>query len=117
MIDFDANFGWKGELLISHLDNHLDWGNRDPTPFISAYTDWTTAEKEALRRIRQGKQHVTITEIDVRKVRGKAQYRHVRGLARRLDYRIPYEAWPNSKYEYVFLHQIPESAIVRRIRV
>ena len=40
------------------------------------------------------------------------EWRNVRILAKRLDLDIPEYAWNNSKYEYIFLHHVPDSAVV-----
>jgi hypothetical protein len=96
--------------------NHLDWSNRRPTPFISMYNDETVAVEEAERRKRRGMKNVTITVVDVEKVRGRVQYRNVRRLlARQRGRWIPEKAWHNSEYEYIFLHHIPDRAVTGRI--
>lgn len=33
-------------------------------------------------------------------------------LAERPDFDIPERAWNNSEYEYIFLHHVPDSAVV-----
>jgi hypothetical protein len=115
-VDFKARHGRKLEALGRHVTNHLDWSNRRPTPFISMYNDDTVAFEEAERRKRRGMKNVTITVVDVEKVRGRVQFRNVRWLlAHRLGRWIPEKAWHNSKYEYIFLHYIPDRAVTERI--
>jgi hypothetical protein len=33
-------------------------------------------------------------------------------FAERLDFDIPELAWNNSEYEYIFVHHVPDSAVV-----
>lgn len=116
-VDFKATHERKPKALDRHVMNHLDWSNRRPTPFISMYKDYTVAFEEANRRKRRGMKKVTITEVDVRKVYGKVEYRNVRRLAHRLQCRIPEKAWHNSEYEFIFLHHIPDRAVTNRIEM
>ena len=105
-VDFDS---WDEELL-SEVEAHLDWGNRVPTPFISMYCDEDVAHREAERRVRAGKNNVRVYEIDMRGHKHR-EWRNVRRLAKRLDLDIPKRALNNSKYEYIFLHHVPHSAV------
>lgn len=98
------------------LHDHVRWSSDAASPFISVYSDWDTALREAQRRVRMGKQHVTITVIDGSPDRD-LDYRRVRGLASRLGLDIPSKAWNNSKFEIVFLHRIPPHAIVEVILI
>lgn len=116
-VDFKARHGCKPKALDQHVMNHLDWSNRRPTPFISMYKDYTVAFEEANRRKRRGMKKVAITVVDVRKVYGKVKFRNVRRLAHRLQRWIPKKAWHNSKYEYIFLHHIPDRAVTKRIKM
>jgi hypothetical protein len=43
------------------------------------------------------------------------EFRKLRALAEKLRLEIPHEAWNNSKYEYVFWREIPDSTIVDEI--
>lgn len=40
------------------------------------------------------------------------EYRNIRLLTERLDFDIPERAWNNSEYEYIFLHHVPDSAVM-----
>lgn len=93
------------------LDIHLDWTNRTPTPFISVYATYQAAKNEARRIITRGMKEVIIA-IDVGIVCGKEVFCNVRRLAEKLDYGIPEYALNNSKHEYIFVHCIPNPAIV-----
>ncbi|KAF2844317.1 hypothetical protein T440DRAFT_473484 [Plenodomus tracheiphilus IPT5] len=42
----------------------------------------------------------------------RREYRDIRRLAGKLSFDIPEYAWNNSMHEYVFLHDVPVSAIV-----
>ena len=111
-IDFNPR-GWEEEdVFINELENHLDWGNREPTVFISVYTDEDRAYEEAERRMERGRQQVVVHEI-VPLRDHSMEYRSVRGLAEWWGVEIPEEAYRNSEYEYVFLHQIVPEAVVR----
>jgi ketosteroid isomerase-like protein len=103
------SWSWK---LFGKVEDHLDWGSRTPSIFISAYCNEKVALREADRRVREGKEEVVIYEIDTRKRDKSVEYRNMRLLAKRLGVRIPECAWNNSVYEYIFLHHVPESAIV-----
>jgi L-ribulose-5-phosphate 3-epimerase UlaE len=98
--------------LLSQVERHLDWRNRHPTPFISMYCDEEAAEREAERRVEDGKKDVRIYTIDMQESDEWREYRDVRYLAYKLGFRIPAYAWNNSEYEYIFLHYVPESAIM-----
>ncbi|USP79642.1 uncharacterized protein yc1106_06916 [Curvularia clavata] len=99
--------------LRHHLEQHLDWGNRNPTPFISMYSDKDVAWREAYRRVNTGKQDVRIYMVDTDTSDERVEYRNIRHLAKTLRLYIHEDAWNNSMYEYVFLHHVPESAIVK----
>ena len=107
-VDFES---WSGRLL-GHIERHLDWGNRVPTPFISTYCHEGVALREAEQRVRDEKKDVRVYEINMRESDERREYRNVRRLATMLDIDIPERAWNNSKYEYIFLHHVPDSAIV-----
>jgi hypothetical protein len=110
-VDFDR----AGAHLFDQVEQHLRWENRRPTPFISAYSDEKVARDEAKRRCRDGKQDVRIYIIDTDRRREPIEYRHIRGVARKVGLRIEEEAWNNSEYEYIFLHHIPQCMIVGTI--
>ncbi|KAI1302215.1 hypothetical protein F5Y03DRAFT_212459 [Xylaria venustula] len=94
------------------LERHLDWSDRTPSPFISAYCDEDAANREVNRRLDRGKRRITITKIDVTDLDyGTVQYRNLRKLAKNLDLWVHELAWNNSEHEYIFLHYIPREAI------
>ena len=97
--------------LFGQVEKHLDWGNRVPTPFISMYCDEDVAHREARRRVREGKD-VRVYTVNMRESDERREYRNIRLLAERLHFVIPEHAWNNSEYEYVFLHHVPDSAVV-----
>ena len=98
--------------MLGHVERHLDWGNRVPTPFISMYCDKGVAHREAKRRVREGKKDVRVYTINMRRSDEYREYRNIRLLAERLDFGIPERAWNDSEYEYIFLHHVPNSAVV-----
>lgn len=103
--------------MLGQVERHLDWGNRVPTPFISMYCDEGVAQREAERRIGEGKKDVRVYKINMRRSDERREYRNIRLLAERLDFDIPERAWNNSKYEYIFLHHVPDSAVVDLMEV
>jgi hypothetical protein len=111
-LDFGDRYGSKRNKLAWSLQEHFDWGSTCSSPYISVYSDKRTAEKEAERRVREGRRDVTITKIDVSEPKEEVQYRNARKLARRLDCWIPERAWHNSEHEWLFLHHIPRWAVV-----
>ena len=100
------------ERLFSQVERHLEWRNRVPTPFISMYCDEGVASREAERRVRAGKKYVRVYKIDIRRGGEHVEWYKLRHLADVLELDIPKRALNNSKYEYIFLHHVPGSAVV-----
>ncbi|KAF2185814.1 hypothetical protein K469DRAFT_707480 [Zopfia rhizophila CBS 207.26] len=107
-VDFKS-WDWT---LLGQVERHLDWGNRVPTPFISMYCDEGVAHREAKRCVGEGKKDVRVYKINMRRSDERREYRNIRLLAERLNFDIPERAWNNSEYEYIFLHHVPDSAVV-----
>lgn len=110
-IDTSVNFRRLGTNLLHQIEQHLDWSNRNPTPFISMYSDKYVAQREAERRVLSGKKDVRIYKIDTYASEERMEYRNIRLLAQKLGLFIFHEAWHNSEHEYIFLHHVPEDAI------
>ncbi|KAG8416392.1 hypothetical protein J3458_006982 [Metarhizium acridum] len=112
-INLSAMYGPQAEVLRYNLENHLEWSSDYASPFISTYDDEEVAFSIAEgRKENLGRQHVTVTKIDVSKVHGQVEFRELRPLAWRLGLRIPEKAYHNSEHEWIFLHDIPERAVV-----
>lgn len=77
------------------------------------YCDEGVAQREAERRIGEGKKDVRVYKINMRRSDERREYRNIRLLAERLDFDIPERAWNNSRYEYIFLHHVSDSAVVQ----
>jgi hypothetical protein len=92
--------------------HHLNWASEEPSVYISVYSDWTKALRDARRRLASGYQDVVIWKIDTRRGCEMTQYRNIRRLARRCEIRVPKKAWNNSEHEWLFLHRVPDSMIV-----
>jgi hypothetical protein len=107
-----VRFANQGAALRAQVDQHLDWSNRNPTPFISTYCEESVAWEEVERRVKRGKKDVIIYKIDMDDTFERVQYRDVRLLAKKLDLWITDDAWHNSKHEWIFLHRVPENAVV-----
>ena len=98
--------------LFEALDRHLDWYDRTPSPFISVYADYDTAENSAIARAERGKKGVFIAHINVKHT-GGLSYRCVPKLAEAIGLRIPQRASRNAEEEFVFLHRIPAKAVTK----
>jgi len=101
---------WQKDMLIEALDNHLDWYNRNPTPFISVYSSKSAAYASANGRINDGKMGVIVAYIDGSKL-FRGSLRKVWKLAEELGYYIPDKALDNSKSEWIVLQQIPSESV------
>jgi hypothetical protein len=107
-----VHFANKGDTLLRQVKQHLHWGNRRPTPFISTYCYKSAAWREAKRRAERGKEDVAVYKIDMNRARERAEYRDIRRLASELGLYIEPNAWNNSEHEWIFLHCVPEEAVV-----
>ena len=100
-------------VLGAYLSEHLDWNSNEPSPFISTYKDETWAFNEAGRRKRDyRRQNVTVTEIDLSRLRRRIQYRHVVKLAQKLRVKMKPSVWDAADAEYIFANHIPKTAVV-----
>jgi hypothetical protein len=107
-----VDFRRPNQQLRDELENHVDWSNRVPTVLISTYSEKNVASREAERRVREGKKNVVVYTIDSREKDRPMEYREMRRLMKKLGLKIPYYAWNNSKYEFVVLYNVPESAVL-----
>jgi hypothetical protein len=108
-----ASFDPHSYVTQRRIQSHLDWSSRNPSAFISVYSEWEPALKEARRRLADRREDVVIWKIDTRKGDEEAQYRNIRLLASKCDIWVPQKAWNNSEHEWLFLHRVPTSMIVR----
>lgn len=112
-VNFGCRTFWEKRRLLELVQNHLDWGSRPDTPFISVYGDWDRAYREAERRVRAGKIDVVIHEIFIDyDSEGEVQFRHVPKLMQKLGAEIPGKAAHNAEFEFIFLHRIPRKFII-----
>jgi hypothetical protein len=109
----NASFDPRFFKTKQNIQDHLDWASRKPSAYISVYSDWSTANREATRRLADGHRDVVIWKIDTRKGHRVVQYRNIRLLALRCGIWVPRKAWSNSEHEWLFLHAVPESMITR----
>lgn len=113
MMNLDARYGREAQVLKWNVENHLDWNSDYISSFMSTYDNEDVTFDIAYRRKKKlGKQHVSVVVIDVWEVYGQVEFRKMRPLAKRLGIRIPNKAYNNSKHEWIFLHDIPQDAIV-----
>lgn len=105
-------FSWDCPEILEMVENHLDWQSKIPSAFISVYSEMDRARQEADRRVETGHNDVVIWEIDTNEAKYKAQYRNLRRFAKKGGIQIPKFASNNSKYEWLFLNQIPDAMIV-----
>lgn len=97
------------------LDSHLQWGNRKPSPLISAFSNKSTALKYAELRVKRGQSGVFVAAVGLGKTsrtNKPVYWRSVRDLSDELGLWIHEKAWSHSKDELVFLHHIPACMIV-----
>jgi hypothetical protein len=93
------------------IQQHMRWGNRLPTPFISVTASRAKAFHYAEQREELGRSGVSIAKIDTAALRasGVIIY-HMASLVKRTRARIDPVAWNYS--EYLCLHYIPREAVV-----
>ena len=75
------------------------------------YCDEVVAHREAQRRVGEGKD-VRVYKINMWESDERREYRNIRLLAAMLDFDIAEHAWNNPEYQYIFLHHVPDSAVV-----
>ncbi|CAK46328.1 hypothetical protein CBS115989_10923 [Aspergillus niger] len=98
--------------LVEYIQRHLNWKNRYPTPFISAYLDFDTAKTEALRRVNDGKKSVVLWKICLDED-DDLEWATIYDLKRELGFWIQDNAFHNAKYEALFVRKIPRDYVVR----
>ncbi|KAI9926595.1 hypothetical protein ASPWEDRAFT_176435 [Aspergillus wentii DTO 134E9] len=113
--DIDVSLFPKGDRqrkrTVYWIKKHLDWYSRVATPFISAYTDYDVAWKEAERRVYAGHGDVVIWTIKMIHEYG-IECRDMDRLKNVLGFWIPDKAFHNARSEYLVLHHIPSEAIL-----
>ncbi|KAL2192691.1 hypothetical protein P885DRAFT_47104 [Corynascus similis CBS 632.67] len=115
-VNFEYDTFWEERRLLELVQDHLDWGSRTDTPFISVYGDWGRAYREAERRVRAGKIDVVIHEILINHgSEGEVQFRLVPKLMSTLGAEIPDKAAHNAELEFICLHFIPRKFIIRTV--
>lgn len=97
--------------IEEHIKRHLNWKNKNSTPFISAYLDFHMAKIEALRRMKDGKESVVLWKIRLY-VGNEIEWVTINGLKRNLGFWISENAFHNARYGAVFVHEIPRDYVV-----
>lgn len=112
-LDFNPRTQREKTELTQLLEQHLDWYNRDRTPFISMYKKLQTAIETAKAWERRGKRNVRIAGIDRDALEnyGYVRYRNVRRLAGKLGLWIDREIWQSTENELIVFRQIPAGAV------
>lgn len=106
--------------------DHLDWYSRNASPLISVRVNREWAFYEAKRRREQGRTNIVVQEICISKSRlreyercgNRIIYRHVYrwlNLARARP--SDYPTYASTDQEYLFLHRIPGTFIVRTSKI
>ncbi|KAI0436702.1 hypothetical protein F4803DRAFT_208028 [Xylaria telfairii] len=103
---------FETEALYEKVQQHIDWYNKVPTPFISVYNDEGRAAQEANRRVRTGKRNVVAYEIVVHRSDNVIFRNMVKLFNKVLDEEIPEFVGNNAENEFIFLHWIPEDCVV-----
>jgi len=96
------------------IRQHLDWSNRDPTPFISTWESSEKTWKAAEKREARGCQNVKIAVIDVDILTEmNVWFAKSIDLVERFNVYLPQKT---SRYlspvEYLCLHSIPRRAVI-----
>ncbi|KAF3194114.1 hypothetical protein TWF225_008284 [Orbilia oligospora] len=119
----DEMIDLRGSEFTRALSDHLTWGSKSPSPFISTYANESHATSWAkLFLEKPGREHeeVQIMRINTQKIRGDSNERKpiisvrevVIGMRERNVEVLPPERNDNQiKDEYLFLYQIPKGAI------
>lgn len=104
-------------ILEEMLHDHLNWYSRTPTPFISVSSNKDWVLNEARRRQVAGKTNVVVYQISLMGMGRQHQvkyphFKSVQTLLDRAESDIPSHAdYPCTRYEYLFLHHIPDEFI------
>lgn len=85
---------------------HVNWSNRKPSCFISAFNDGEHTCAWASRRTRIQKEQVWIYHIDTEKLPQDVYVFNAQSLTEKLGVTYPYAA-----HEFLILYRIPGSAI------
>jgi hypothetical protein len=56
----NASFDPRLSKTRETIQDHLDWASRKSSAFISVYSDWATANREARHRLANGHKNVVI---------------------------------------------------------
>ncbi|KAF3224285.1 hypothetical protein TWF106_003304 [Orbilia oligospora] len=119
----DETIDLRGPEFTKTLTDHLTWGSKSPSPFISTYANESHAISWAkLFLEKPGREHeeVQIMRINTQKIRGDSNERKpiisvrevVIGMREKNDEVLPPERNDNQiRDEYLFLYQIPRAAI------
>ncbi|GIJ84618.1 hypothetical protein Asppvi_003467 [Aspergillus pseudoviridinutans] len=95
------------------FERHMDWGNRELTPFISAYSLKSRAEEEAERRAEGDEDDVVLWTIEVERSERSVQWEEAFVLEHELQAQIPHQGLHNAEHEVLFLHEIPRRLVVK----
>jgi len=94
------------------LELHMDWSNRRRTPFVSVTASREKALELALKKVDQGRRHVSITKIDGSQLkRAGIKVYWMRGLAEYTGAYVKHEAMNN--HEFLCVRCIPAKAVVQ----
>ena len=98
---------YREEDFRASVEAHFTWPDRNPTPYISLFSDPRHAENWALQR----DSSVKLLRIDTR-LMPESCFFQLAELVRMLNLKIPKGADTHIPRAYLALHQIPDSAIV-----
>ncbi|EGX46874.1 hypothetical protein AOL_s00097g300 [Orbilia oligospora ATCC 24927] len=119
----DETIDLRGSEFMRTLSDHLTWGSKSPSPFISTYANESHAISWAKLFLQKpGREHdeVQIMRINTQKIRGDSNERKpiisvrevVIGMREKNVEVLPPERNDNQiRDEYLFLYQIPRGAI------
>lgn len=91
--------------------NQFTWGWRQPTPYITVFSDKKHAENWALSYSRRVGDSCKVIRIDSRELRHVYVFK-LSDLQDRLDFEVPVGASQHVEGAFVCLHRIPKCAIL-----
>ncbi|KAG2119207.1 hypothetical protein DEU56DRAFT_137636 [Suillus clintonianus] len=93
------------------LKQHMNWGNRYRTPFISVTGSREKALEYALQRVEMGRRTVSIVKIDSSRLeRANIDVYRMCDLVEQIGAYIKPEA--NNEHEYLCVRRIPANAVI-----
>ena len=94
------------------VTDHCTWKHREPTPYISLFSDEDHARNWAMKPFNSTGDDCTLLTIDTKMLEGVYVFR-LQTLVDDLSIKIPEKASGNIPRAYICLHRIPNAAIIQ----